>query len=247
MVTPGTPGSELSPPPPEATPSDRSAPIPAASSRATAARIVRSYRSPAVRLYCLARIRIIRTRFLEEMAQYLPREGRVMEVGCGFGLFGLYFASLHPEVEFRAVDLDAARIDLAETSRAALGLPNIRFEVGDARAIALTEELDAVYLLDILHHIPPEAARSLLHDIHERLRPGGVLLIKDIDTRPRYKMAFTWLLDVLMTRGERPDYWSAEDMSGLLHGLGFRVARHAMVDSLPYSHMLYVARKPPAP
>ena len=59
-------------------------------------------------------------------------------------------------------------------------------------------------------------------------------------------MAFTWLLDYLMTRGERPEYWRACELTRELHEMGFSVFHYAMVDLLPYSHVLYVCRKPAA-
>jgi predicted O-methyltransferase YrrM len=214
--------------------------------RAAVMPIVRAYDSTLVRAYCVVRFRIIRGRFLEEIAQFLPREGNVLEIGCGFGLFGLYFARALPDLTLHGFDVDAGRIDLAESARRKLGLTNISFSVGDARTESLGTGLDAVYTLDIIHHLEPSDARDVLHRIYESLRPGGTLLVKDVDTRPRYKMAFTWLLDVLMTRGERPHYWSRADLTALLRDTGFDVVRYAMVDALPYPHELFLCMKPAA-
>lgn len=208
-------------------------------------RIVRSYPSFLVRLYCVIRFRIMRLRFLEEIGQYLPRSGHVLEVGCGFGLFALYFASTNPEIDLTARDIDEHRIDIARRSQRQLGLRNVDFQVADARNGDLDGgPFEAVYMLDLLHHIPPGYADQLIHRIYEELRPGGVLLVKDVDVRPRYKMAFTWLLDVLMTGGERPDYWSSAELALLLSETGFKVFRHSMTDALPYPHQLFVAIKP---
>jgi SAM-dependent methyltransferase len=210
----------------------------------TIAPIIRAYDSLIVRLYCLLRFRIIRGRFLEEISQFLPAEGNVFEVGCGFGLFGLYFARASPGLVIRGVDVDERRILLAQRARRRLGLGNVAFAVGDALTVRLPDGLDACYVLDLLHHLPRDAARSLIAHVYEQLRPGGVFIVKDVDTRPRYKMAFTWLLDVLMTRGERPQYWSVADMTDALRMPGFDLIRYAMVDVLPYPHELYVCTKP---
>jgi SAM-dependent methyltransferase len=210
----------------------------------TIAPIIRAYDSLIVRLYCLLRFRIIRGRFLEEISQFLPTEGNVFEVGCGFGLFGLYFARVSPRLVIRGVDVDEQRILLAQRARRRLGLGNIALAVGDARTVRLPDGLDACYVLDLLHHLPRDAACSLIAHAYEQLGPGGVFIVKDVDTRPRYKMAFTWLLDVLMTRGERPQYWSVADMTDALRTPGFDVIRYAMVDVLPYPHELYVCTKP---
>jgi 2-polyprenyl-3-methyl-5-hydroxy-6-metoxy-1,4-benzoquinol methylase len=206
--------------------------------------IIRAYDSLIVRAYCVLRFRIIRGRFLEEIRQFLPREGTVFEVGCGFGLFGLYFARACPGLRVRGIDVDEGRIALADKARRRLGVANASFEVGDARSVELPHGLDGCYMLDLLHHVPRPVAEALISQVHARLRPGGVFVVKDVDTRPRYKMAFTWLLDVLMTRGERPRYWSATDLTDALEREGFGVIRYAMVDLLPYPHQLYVCVKP---
>jgi SAM-dependent methyltransferase len=210
----------------------------------TIAPIIRAYDSLIVRFYCLLRFRIIRGRFLEEIRQFLPAEGNVFEIGCGFGLFGLYFARVSPRLVIRGVDVDEHRILLAQRARRRLDLGNVAFAVGDAQTVRLPDGLDACYVLDLLHHLPRDAARNLIAHVYEQLRPGGVFIVKDVDTRPRYKMAFTWVLDVLMTAGERPQYWSAADMTDALRAPGFDVIRYAMVDVLPYPHELYVCTKP---
>jgi cyclopropane fatty-acyl-phospholipid synthase-like methyltransferase len=205
---------------------------------------VTAYDSLVVRAYCIIRFRIIRSRFLEEIGQFLPTNGHVIEIGCGFGLFSLYFAANFPDLTIQSFDIDEGRIEQAERARRRLGLTNVSFATGDARAAEIVEGLDAGYMLDILHHIPKEAAAALLRHFYEQLKPGGILIVKDVDTRPRYKMAFTWLLDVLMTKGELPEYWSSAELTGELRAVGFGVFRYAMTDVLPYPHKLYVCVKP---
>jgi SAM-dependent methyltransferase len=206
--------------------------------------ITTAYPSLTTRAYCLIRFRIIKGRFLEEIGQFLPRDANVLEVGCGFGLFALYFARTRPDLSIRGFDIDEDRIKQAEHVRRRLGLVNVAFEVGDARDTKVPGGLNACYMLDIVHHIPHESAIRLLQNCYDQLEPGGVLVIKDVDTRPRYKMAFTWLLDVAMTRGERPAYWNRDELLGELRRIGFDVISYAMVDILPYPHQLFVCTKP---
>ena len=63
-----------------------------ASSVAIKKRIIRSYHNLIIKSYCYVRFLIMNMRILEEIEQYLPKTGRVLDVGCGFGLFSLYFA-----------------------------------------------------------------------------------------------------------------------------------------------------------
>ena len=90
--------------------------------------IVRAYDDWIVRAYCWGRFWNLRQRFLDEVGQYLPRRGRVLDLGCGFGLFSLYYASLHPAIEVEGIDLNARRIAMARDAAARLGLRNVRYD-----------------------------------------------------------------------------------------------------------------------
>lgn len=39
------------------------------------------------------------------------------------------------------------------------------------------------------------------------------------------------------------NYWSQESLSELIRGVGFRVYHHAMIDILPYPHVIYICEK----
>jgi len=95
-------------------------------------------------------------------------------------------------------------------------------------------------MLDIVHHVPADAVPPLLRQLHRAVAPGGMLLVKDVDTRPAPKRWFTWLLDRAMAPATPVHYWSASELSRALGDAGFVVRRHLMVDVLPYAHVLYV-------
>ena len=206
-------------------------------------RIVRVYDDPVVRAYCTIRFMILRQRFLFEIGQYLPRSGQVMDVGCGFGLFALYFAIQNPTIEIQGFDLNERRVGLARRAAASLGVQNVRFHVGDAAAFKLDESISAAYMLDLMHHIPQASVRPLMATIVSNLAPGGRLLVKDIEPSPSYKLAFTWLLDKLMDYRAPVHYWDAREVQSLLESLGLEVHRHSLIDYLPYPHILYVGTR----
>jgi 2-polyprenyl-3-methyl-5-hydroxy-6-metoxy-1,4-benzoquinol methylase len=202
--------------------------------------IVRAYDDPVVRAYCRARFLILRQRFLDEIGQYLPPTGPVLDIGCGFGLFSLYYAATGPGRLLRGLDLSGSRIAMARRAARRLGLDNVAYEQSDARDFKGDTEVAAAYMLDIVHHVPPTTVSPLLAQLRRCLAPGGLLLVKDVDTRPAPKRWFTWALDRLMAPRTPVRYWSAEELTAALERAGFGVRRHLMVDVLPYPHVLYV-------
>jgi 2-polyprenyl-3-methyl-5-hydroxy-6-metoxy-1,4-benzoquinol methylase len=167
----------------------------------------------------------------------------VIDLGCGFGLFSLYYAQILPGLRLHGLDVDARRIGIAREAGRRLGLSNVDYAVGDARVFHATREYAGAYMLDIVHHVEPEAVPPLLAELHAALAPGACLVVKDVDRRPAYKRWFTHALDLVVSPGSPPHYWAAEALQGVLEETGFRVHRHAMVDFLPYPHVLYVCRK----
>jgi 2-polyprenyl-3-methyl-5-hydroxy-6-metoxy-1,4-benzoquinol methylase len=186
------------------------------------------------------RFGILRQRFLDEIGQYLPESEPVLDIGCGFGLFSLYYAATGPRRFVRGLDLSGRRIALARRAAARLGLDNVAYEEGDARDFKGDGQVGAAYMLDIVHHVPPASVPPLLRALRRCLPPGGRLLVKDVDTRPAPKRWFTWLLDRAMAPATPVRYWSAEELTAALTTAGFQVRRHLMVDVLPYPHILYI-------
>ena len=220
----------------------RSAGRRSAGARSLIREIVGSYDDLLTRLYSMIRFTILRQPFLEEIGQYLPAQGRILDLGCGFGLFSLYYASREPGRKITGVDLSAARIERARTSAEKLGLSNLEYHVANVLEWGTEQDFNAVYLLDVIHHLPAAEVSRFLHKIRSLITPGGMLVIKEVADRPRYKMLFTLVLDRLMVGMEPIRYWPPDELAQLLEDLGFLVYRHRMTDVLPYPHILYVAR-----
>lgn len=205
--------------------------------------IVASYRDPVIKAYSQVRFIILRQAFLEELDQWLPKEGRVLDLGSGFGLFSLYFATTQPKRHVVGVELNAKRVKEAQRSAEQLGLRNVEYHNADVLEWEAAGQFDAIYMLDVVHHLPREGVQSFLGRLSKLLKPGGIMLIKDVSDRPRYKMWVTLALDRLMVGREPIHYWSPQVLAELLTGLGFEVKRHTMNDVLPYPHVLYICTR----
>ena len=223
----------------------------------TVRRVIRAYDDWIVRGYCWGRFWILRQRFLDEIGQYLPERGRVLDNNGA-----VLLAQSDPRASFdAAAGRLAHKFDLAPGATAGvylkmpyvpdskhllgpaarrLGLANVSYDVGDVMDFRGGERVDAVYMLDIVHHIPADAVRPLLEQVAKVLPAGGLLLIKDVDRTPAYKRWFTHVLDKVMDPGTPVRYWDADELMATLTESGFGVRRHLMVDILPYPHILYI-------
>jgi 2-polyprenyl-3-methyl-5-hydroxy-6-metoxy-1,4-benzoquinol methylase len=198
---------------------------------------------PIERVYANIRFSILRPKLLSVMDLLLTDEGRILDVGCGFGLFAAYFGQTQPARRIVGVDPDARRIELARRVSRGLGLAN-EFSVGDVRDADVQGPFDAVYVLDVMHHIPESSQRDVLARLRDVLVPGGTLIVKDITTEPRFGLLFTELLDRVMVGFNEPlAYRHHRDWGAMLSELGFKVRMVRVPDVLPYPHVVIAATK----
>jgi SAM-dependent methyltransferase len=121
----------------------------------------------------------------------LPPAGRVLEIGCGHGLFSA-FAALSGTAGSRSVvgvDIDADKIALARRMAANLPGIDLSFRVAESGAVP-AGPWDAIVIVDVLYLLPAPAQRALLAEAAAHLAPGGVLLIKEMSPTPRWKAAW---------------------------------------------------------
>lgn len=130
---------------------------------------------------------------LRSVTARLPREGTILDWGCGHGLVSLLAAEEHEGRHVVGVDIDAGKLE--DARRAAEGTPfahRVTFRPIEPGELP-TGLWDAVVMVDMLYLLAPEAQQQLLEAAADCLAPGGVLVVKDIDSRPRPK---AWLAAV---------------------------------------------------
>ncbi len=206
--------------------------------------IIRAYDNAIIRWYSRMRFHIINIDFLDTLEQHLSDNAKVLDIGCGFGLFTVYYAANASGRNVTGFDLSEPRIRQAQAVAKKLALTNVHFFCQDANTYEFSEEFDAVVTLDLLHHVSPETSEKLIRQAYQALRPNGVLIIKDIHTWPLHKLYFTYTLDKLMMPRSSVHYRSKTAWKRILSEAGFtKILSYPLNDYLPYPHVLMIAHK----
>jgi 2-polyprenyl-3-methyl-5-hydroxy-6-metoxy-1,4-benzoquinol methylase len=210
--------------------------------RRAVARIV-SALPAAKRPYAAARFGILGPRLLSPMSRALPDEGRILDLGCGIGLLSAYLALVAPRRRMVGVEPNAPKIEIAKAAARVLGIAN-EYVAGTIESSGVAGPFDGIVTSDVLHHVPKDRQIPLLAHLASLLAPGGVLVIKDVTTRPLYKHFFAYLTDIVMAGPREPfSFRHHDEWARLLREAGFRVEVSHLRDPLPYAHVLFVARK----
>jgi 2-polyprenyl-3-methyl-5-hydroxy-6-metoxy-1,4-benzoquinol methylase len=182
---------------------------------------------------------------MEAVAERLPLDGRLLEVGCGHGLFSNLAALSSPTLSVLGVDPAVEKVRWAQAS--VRGRENIRFELGTVDDVA-EHGFDVVVVLDVLYLVPRERWIRFLGDCRSRLRPAGRLLLKEVDVRPRWKFLRCVLQETLSVRllgitlGSRFAFAGATEMTAVLEEAGFeQIERSALGRGYLTPHVLYEA------
>jgi len=151
-----------------------------------------------------------------------------LDVGCGGGDVSFALArATGASGRVVGVDLDETKLAMARAEAAQQGLANIEFQARDVVGWEAGESFDVVSARFLLTHLSEPGA--LLAALRRRLRPGGVIIVEDIDFRGHFceppLFAFQRYVDlytaVAQARGADPNI--GPRLPGLLREAGAEV------------------------
>jgi len=179
------------------------------------------------------------------LIEQTPSGASVLDVGCGGGLFLCLLAANGRISRGQGFDVSGDAFGLARDASGS-SVTRGTWLVFEQRSV---EEgwpdgaFDMVSIVDVLHHVPPDAWRAVLDEALRHLKPGGTLLYKDMCRRPRWRAVANRMHDLVMARQwihyvpiEEVDAWAARE------GLHRRTAER--INTLWYGHELRVFTSP---
>jgi 2-polyprenyl-3-methyl-5-hydroxy-6-metoxy-1,4-benzoquinol methylase len=200
--------------------------------------------SRAERLHVAGRLRSCP---IDAVAAATPASGRILDLGCGHGVVALYLAMTSNERDITGVDVDGEKVIEARAAAEAAGV-SVHFE-DVAPEYRPTGEWDAITVVDVLYLLGETAAWEVVDAAAEALAAGGVLVIKEIDVRPRWKFWLAVGQELLATKlfriteGSRVRFLAPADIEARLVKNGLRVEHRSSHRGRLHPHHLIVAQK----
>ena len=194
---------------------------------------------------------------LPALERLLPRAGRILDLGCGYGLLPVLCADRSPEREVAGIDLLGTRVAVGrEVLRRHGGPGNVRLTAGDLAKLP-DGEFDAICLAHVLLYRPLHEQRAVLARCRERLAPGGLLLLAETVGEPAWKARLARVQERIVVGAKvrlcRWQTWRAIAPAGVhlwdpaalrdfLGELGLRVRSRPFSGWSYLSHHLFIAQ-----
>ncbi len=181
----------------------------------------------------------------------VPPRGRILDVGCGRGLIASYLAIAAPGRDVTGIDIDPDKIGVAEAAAVAVATAggSVEYKGSDGSELP-PGPFAAVIFAEMLSLLALPRREALIEQAAALLGPGGVIVVKEVDSQPRWKHLVnlaTSYVDLRVLRnlsGEvvlntRPDYYVE-----LLRSLGLDVEVTPLDRWYPFAHFVVTGRRP---
>ncbi|TBR15285.1 methyltransferase domain-containing protein [bacterium] len=176
--------------------------------------------------------------------KYVPKEGKIYDLGCGFASFSAFMYSCSNSREIIGVDWIKSRINYAEN----MFPDRIKFIYTDI-ADFIIDTCSAILLIDVLYLLPYAKQKEILIKCYNALENKGVLLVKEMDSRPLLKYCWCLSQELIVTKILKRNlstgmyFRKKDDFFRLLQDIGFNVEAVKLDRGYLYPHILYVCKK----
>jgi 2-polyprenyl-3-methyl-5-hydroxy-6-metoxy-1,4-benzoquinol methylase len=166
------------------------------------------------------------------------REGTILDLGCGHGIFANLMGLRAPGRRILALEKNAEKAALARGR-----VTNVTVEDRDI----LDEDfptVDAVTLIDVLHHLDSYDQQVTILDAVDRILPkGGQLVLKEVTRSRKLRFRLTYGLDRLAYPKDTFYFRRHEEFLKLLEERGYAIDFRPLWKHVPYAHYVAVATK----
>lgn len=190
-----------------------------------------------------------RTCPFDRLERLIPRAGSVLDLGCGHGLLTLHLALSAPDRQVTGTDIDPDKLVVAAAAARAAGVDGrvVLHRSEDTGSVPGIEGgWDAIVCNDVLYLLGVDEATALVRNMAEALAPVGVVVLKEMADRPRWKAAVNHVQETLavralgITEGDRVDVVPVGMLVSALQESGCTVSVHDIAKGYPHAHVAVV-------
>jgi len=198
-----------------------------------------------IRLYGFLRRRPCPFKIIEG---FVPESGRILDLGCGFGLFSVALCLGSAARKVTGIDCEEKRIRAAKELARGRSAYNCEFFPADIITCDYRGPYDCILLTDVLYQLSSEEKSAVARKCRDALSAGGSLIVKEMSDRPLWKLCLCRLQESFLARPrrlnrKRIDLPAPDELREILGCSGFETETVNIDKGYAYPHMLLICRK----
>ncbi|MFH2130712.1 MAG: methyltransferase domain-containing protein [bacterium] len=169
-----------------------------------------------------ARFKIKLDPMFPELDRYVDFSGKILDIGCGFGVPACWILDRFPGARIFGVDPDPERVRIAarvigdKGTAATGGAPDLPFA---------DQAVDMALMLDMIHYLDDSQLGETLHTIHARLDSRGKVVIRVTIPDTGRTPIWRWMETTRLRFRKQPVHFrSAEELLALIEPCGFSIS-----------------------
>lgn len=178
---------------------------------------------------------------LQPIVRHVAPSARVLDVGCGNGLFLAALSSFRAVREGVGVDVNAAAVKAGNIMARECAFP-IRLHRVSSLDDWPRAQFELVSMIDVIHHVPKMARRTFVQAALARVEKNGCFLYKDMCSKPLWRVAWNAFHDLVLAR-QLVHVEPLENIIAWAREVGFEPIKTDSYSGCFYGHELMVMRR----
>jgi 2-polyprenyl-3-methyl-5-hydroxy-6-metoxy-1,4-benzoquinol methylase len=166
---------------------------------------------------------------------------KVGDVGCGSGQFLLLVSEFAKPSNLYGIEISKKLIDNAKNLFSSRPQNSFFTEYDGIDFPEQLGEMDIVFLIDVLHHVPKKMQENFIKNLTKAMKPGSTLILKDINAASGL-VYFNKLHDLIFA-SEIGNEISISKAVSLLQANGLSIITQEKRNMYVYPHYTIVAKK----
>lgn len=127
----------------------------------------------------------------DKIAEYIPENKNILDIGCGRGIIYKYFLSNKKYISYTGIDNNLKKINNINSDNVFFINNNIESILNNIK------KYDCILMIDVMHHLNKNKQKYIIEKILTNMKYGSLLIYKDMSNKNFIKSLLNRIHDLI--------------------------------------------------